>query len=70
MPEPDDVRAQLEELGERRRRALDERHAVAAEMRGAIRRALDQGVRMGEIIRLSGISKQGIHKLLRDDESN
>lgn len=65
MAEAPDVRAQLEQLGERRRQVAEERHAVAAEMRAAIRRALDEGVSMGEIIRLSGITKQGIHQLLR-----
>lgn len=70
MAEAEDVRAQLERLADRRRRAIDERHAVTAEMRLAIRQALDEGLRMGEIIELSGISKQGIHKLLRGDEGS
>lgn len=64
VPEAQDVRIELEQLAERRRKVTEERQTVSAEMRAAVRRARDEGLAMAEIIRLSGISKQGIHHLL------
>lgn len=48
----------------RRRRAEEERHAAAAELRQRVRDAHDAGVAITQIAREAGISRQAVYEML------
>lgn len=61
------MRAQLRELGERRRRLKEEQEAASRDLRELVRRALEEDVTQAEIMRLADVSRQALWKIVRGD---
>jgi hypothetical protein len=56
----DKLRAQLAEVGARRTAAVEEKRAASAALEELIPRAIEAGIGPAEIVRLTGVSKQGV----------
>lgn len=63
--ERDEIARRLQAVGRRRTRALEAKNAASAEIAPLIRAAKAAGIGTNEIVRLSGVSKQGVYKFLR-----
>jgi DNA-binding phage protein len=68
VTEDENVRIQLERLARQRSEATQQHREASAELRTAMRRALDEGIPATEVARLAGVSRAGLYKLLRTDD--
>ena len=64
----DEIAKRLQEVGKRRTAALQAKNTASAEIAPLIVAAKNAGIGTNEIVRLSGVSKQGVYKFLRAND--
>lgn len=60
----DELRAKLADVGARRAAAVAAKREASAELAELIPKAVKAGVRPSEIVRLTGVSKQGVYDFM------